>query len=231
MKVICDVELIEFSTVNNRSEVGYIEMRDYTEIIFILDRSGSMMPLQAETIDSFNNFLKSQQAQKDGTKLTLVTFNTSYNIIYDGIDVNEIEPLTYKTYDPRGSTALIDTCCFIIDKVGQRLSMTPEKKRPSKVLVVILTDGYENASCKFNKEDMIGRIELQKNKYNWEFLYLGANQDSFAEATKYKIDHGYNYIPSPSGVRNVFCMMSSTIDNYKTTGKIDFKNDENICSK
>jgi hypothetical protein len=159
-----------------------------TEIAFILDRSGSMSTMAHAAISGFNEFLLGQQNTLDDQQrsmeanLTLVLFDTEYLMIHDRAPLKNALPLTSETYQPRGSTALLDAIGRTIDELGAKLAATPEADRPVKVIVAILTDGEENASRQFTMNEVNQRITHQTNQYAWEFLFLGANQDAIATA-------------------------------------------------
>lgn len=158
--------------------------KGFSVIACVLDRSGSMGSVVDDSIGGFNTFLKEQQKEPGEAKMTMVQFNHEYNIIHDFIDIKEVEPLTNKTYVPAGTTALLDAVGRTIDSLGQRLRNMKEKDRPENVIVVILTDGHENSSKEYAKSAIKEMIEHQQNKYNWSFIFLGANQDAFAEAAQ-----------------------------------------------
>ena len=168
-----------------------------TEIAFILDRSGSMEFMIHATISGFNEFLKAQQATLDDqgnpipATFTLILFDHEYLPIHSRAPIQNAEPLTLETYQPRGSTALLDAIGRTIDHIGTELAATPESERPSKVIIAILTDGEENASRHFTMADINNRITHQTDKYQWEFLFLGANQDAIATAAHMGI-HAHN---------------------------------------
>lgn len=161
-------------------------MVKHTEIIFIIDKSGSMGRLKDDTIGGFNNFVESQ---KDDTKTTLTTvlFDTSWKILHDGLDVYKIEPMTNNEYVPGGGTAMLDAIGETINRVQDRHDELGEEK-PDNVLFVITTDGQENSSRKFTKADIERMIKHQTNGHGWEFIFLGANMDAVSEATSIGID-------------------------------------------
>ena len=152
-----------------------------TEIIFVIDKSGSMSRLTNDTIEGFNGFVESQ---KDDTKTTLTTvlFDTSWKILHDGVDVYEVEPMTKKDYIAGGGTALLDILGDTINRVQDRHDELGENK-PDNVLFVITTDGEENSSCKFTKTQIEKMIKHQTNGHGWKFMFLGANMDAVKEAT------------------------------------------------
>jgi hypothetical protein len=159
----------------------------YTEIAFVLDRSGSMKSCQQAAIDGFNRFLADQQKAEGLAKLTLVLFDDEYLVSVSSVPVEEVVPLTGDTYQPRGCTALLDAIGQTIDALGHRLSALVEKDRPGQVIVAILTDGLENASQRFTWKEISGKIKHQTDIYKWIFLFLGANQDAIATAANLSI--------------------------------------------
>ena len=158
-----------------------------TEIAFILDRSGSMASVTESAIAGFNEFLRDQQAAPGQARFTLVLFDNEYLVPVSALPIGEVAGLNAKTFEPRGSTALLDAIGRTVDELGRRLGTTPEADRPGKVIVAILTDGEENASRQYTQQDIASRISHQREKYGWEFLFLGANQDAIATAARMNI--------------------------------------------
>lgn len=158
-----------------------------TEVIFLIDKSGSMSHLTNDTIGGFNGFVESQ---KDDTKTTLTTvlFDTTWKILHDGIDVYEVEPMTNKDYIAGGGTAMLDAIGEIINSVQDRHDELGAEK-PEKVLFVITTDGEENSSRKFTKAQIEKMIKHQTNGHGWEFIFLGANMDAVTVATNIGISY------------------------------------------
>jgi hypothetical protein len=167
-----------------------------TEIAFILDRSGSMSSMTHAAISGFNEFLAAQQTTVDDhgkplpSTFSLVLFDHEYESIHHRVPIASVPRLGPETYQPRGSTALLDAIGRTIDELGAALAATPAADRPVKVIVAILTDGEENASVRFTMADINRRISHQSRKYNWEFLFLGANQDAIATASRMGIQAG-----------------------------------------
>jgi len=159
-----------------------------TEIAFILDRSGSMQAMTQAAIAGFNEFLLAQQATCDDhgqplpATFTLILFDHEYLPIHNRASIHSAQPLTLETYQPRGNTALLDAIGRTIDYIGRELAATPQHERPSKVIIAILTDGEENSSRFFTMAEINQRITHQTAQYQWEFLFLGANQDAIATA-------------------------------------------------
>jgi len=162
-------------------------MRKHTEIAFVLDRSGSMESCSDAAIAGFNKFLRDQQQVEGEAKLTLVLFDDQYEVPVRSIPVREVVELDKATYEPRGSTALLDAIGKTVDDLGKAFSELPEDHRPGQVIIAILTDGHENSSERFTWKDVAKRIKHQTEVYKWTFLFLGANQDAIATAAKMNI--------------------------------------------
>lgn len=176
-----------------------------TEIIFLLDRSGSMSGLEDDTIGGFNGFVRKQSQLEGETLVTAVLFDDQYEVLWNGTDAKHLK-LTDKDYYVRGSTALLDAVGKTILNVGYRLSNTAEDRKPSKVIFVITTDGMENASREFTYEKVKELIKHQREKYSWEFIFMGANIDAAKEADSLGIseDNAYNFEASEKGVERMY---------------------------
>jgi uncharacterized protein YegL len=194
-----------------------------TQIVFILDRSGSMANLTSDTIGGYNAFLQTQKEQDGEAIVTTVLFDDKYEILHDAIDIKDVEPLTYKDYCARGLTALLDAIGKTINDVGDKLNKMSEEDRPSKVIFVITTDGQENASVEFKRNNIKDMITHQQEKYNWEFIFLGANIDAVAEAESIGIlgSNASSYTASSIGTASLYESMSKTVSNYRSAGTID----------
>lgn len=157
--------------------------KDLTEIIVITDRSGSMVTVAEDTIGGFNTFLEEQQKVVEGRcLLTYCQFDNDYDVVHEALPIEKMKPLDHSTFQPRGGTALLDAVGRTIDEVGGRLKNTPEDKRPGNVVVVIMTDGGENASSsKYKGGKLQEMVKRQADDYNWTFIFLGQNIDAFAE--------------------------------------------------
>lgn len=184
-----------------------------TEIVCILDRSGSMESLRADAIEGVNAFIAQQQKLPGEARLTVVLFDHEYILFLDGIPLNEAPLFDSATYVPRGTTALLDAVGRTIDDVGKRLSQTPEERRPGKVIVAILTDGLENASTDYTYERVAQMIQHQREKYNWEFIFLAANQDAIASAARISIEAQatVSFTASPAGVREAYTELGERV--------------------
>ena len=167
--------------------------KNLTELIICLDESGSMNSVVSDTIGGFNTFIETHQKLPGEAKLTLVKFDTKYEIIHNGVDVRKVEPLNGKTYMPSGMTALLDAVGRTIDEVGKRLSVTPENEKPEKIIFMVLTDGEENSSREYTKEQIKEKTKHQTNVYDWQFLFLGADQDAWSNAHNIGISNAVNF--------------------------------------
>lgn len=161
---------------------------NHTHLVLIIDRSGSMSNLQLETIDTINNVVRSQVSEVgEVVDVTAAVFDTVVDILHDcaRMSPERTKILNTDNYKPDGCTALHDAVVTVIDRVGQRLADTPEADRPSAVVVAILTDGHENASTRYTLADVAARIKHQQTHYNWQFMFLGANQDAWATGSSF----------------------------------------------
>jgi uncharacterized protein YegL len=202
-----------------------------TQIICILDRSGSMADknIIVEAINGFNNFLEEQKKLKDEATITVALFDDQYQLLYDDVDIKKVEKITKDTWFPRGMTALYDAIGKTINTVKtNRTKLGTEK--PAKVLVCIVTDGLENASHEYNRDSIINLIKRCEED-NWNFIYLAANQNAFAIGTSFGISGGNTYTFT-ADAQGAFAMsntlnnatvsyrsMSSTDKDYKTKSK------------
>ena len=191
--------------------------KGYFDITMVLDRSGSMEHIKGDVIGGFNKFLKEQQAIPGEATMTLVQFDDIYEVVYEGKKLQEASLLDNTVYQPRGWTALLDAIGKTIDRTGKRLSDMPEDQRPEKVIFVIQTDGYENASKEFSNDIIMAMIIYQKNVYNWEFVFLGANQDAIATASKMGIGatHSMTFTSNAGGVANYYHSVSQNLCNTR----------------
>ena len=183
-----------------------------TEIIFVLDRSGSMGGLETDTIGGFNAFLDNQRHLDGKTLVTTVLFDNQYELLWNGIDANNVK-LTSREYFIRGTTALLDAVGKTILDVGYRLANTKEDDRAGKVVFVIITDGMENSSREFTYSKVKELIQHQQQKYSWEFVFLGANIDAVSEAENIGIceDNVYNFEATKEGVKEMYCMVCEAV--------------------
>lgn len=195
-------------------------MKDATHISVLLDRSGSMGVVKDETITGFNYFLKEQKAAGDNATFTLVQFDSeSTDVVHEARPICEVPDLNQDTYLPRGSTPLLDALGQTINSTGKTLAGIPEPNRPDKVVFVVITDGEENASHQFTKARVKEMIDHQSARYNWKFIFLGANQDAFAEAGSVGIARAMaaNYSPKYTDV--AFRGTSANVASYRQSGR------------
>ena len=178
--------------------------KNLTEIIFLLDRSGSMAGLESDTIGGFNSFIK-KQCRLGKTHLTTILFNDKYEILHNGIDASTVT-LTKNEYTTRGNTALLDAIGKTIIDVGYRLSHLMDEVHPSKVIFVITTDGLENSSKEFSYNKVEQMISRQKEVCNWEFIFMGANIDVAAESHRLGINPSmaFSYNSSTEGTKKMY---------------------------
>jgi uncharacterized protein YegL len=188
-----------------------------TEIVFILDRSGSMGGLESDTIGGFNAMLDKQRKEKGEAVVTTVLFDDRMELLHDRTNMKGIKPITQKEYFVRGCTALLDAVGKSIHKIGNAQKNTAEEEQAEKVLFVITTDGLENASREYTYEMLKEMIEHQKTKYGWEFLFLGANMDAAAEAGKFGIggDRAVNFHSDGEGTRLNYTVVSEAVSEIR----------------
>lgn len=158
---------------------------DLTDITLVVDRSGSMESIRADAQGGVNTLIEEQAKQEGEAFLTLVEFDQHYEFVHQGTPIQEVKP--YELV-PRGMTALLDAVGRAINETGQRLAAMPESQRPGLVVFIIVTDGQENSSREFSLAQIKEMIQKQQSEYNWQFTFLGANQDAFAEAGGMGID-------------------------------------------
>lgn len=154
-------------------------MNELTEIVCIVDRSGSMESIKKEAIGGFNNFLELQQKVEGKANMTLAQFDDQYELLYNGVDVQDVSKYTDATYVPRGMTALLDAVGKTINSISARMATMKDEEKAKKVLVSILTDGYENASKEY-KLDQVKKLVEEKRALGWEFIFIGAGLDKFS---------------------------------------------------
>ena len=183
-----------------------------TELVFILDRSGSMSGLESDTIGGFNSLLDKQKRESGSCTVTTVLFDNAYELLHDRIPLNGVNNITGKEYFVRGSTALLDAIGRTVDKIANAERQTAESERAEKVMVVIITDGMENASREY-RFDRVREMIDQEQKAGWEFLFLGANIDAIKTASSFGIaaDRAVNYCPDGVGTRLNYDVVSDAV--------------------
>lgn len=187
--------------------------KGYTEIIYILDRSGSMGGLESDTIGGFNSMMEQQKKTGEKAVVSTVLFDDVCEVIHDRVPIEKVEKMTDKQYYVRGCTALLDAVGGAIHHIGNVHKYAREEDRPEKTIVVITTDGMENASCKYSRDKIEKMVKRQQKKYGWEFIFIGANIDAYAEAQKYGIrkDRAVNYVCDDIGTANVYAGVSKAV--------------------
>ena len=187
--------------------------KNLTEIVFILDRSGSMAGLEEDTIGGFNAMIEKQKREPGEALVSTVLFDNVSEVIHDRVDIQKIEPMTRNAYYVRGCTALLDAVGGAIHHIGNVHKYARAEDRPEKTLFVITTDGMENASRKYSYDRLKAMIERQKEKYGWEFLFLGAIIDAAKEAARFGIsaDHAANYHADSEGTNVIYETVSEAI--------------------
>jgi uncharacterized protein YegL len=193
-----------------------------TELVFILDKSGSMAGLETDTIGGYNAMLKKQQAVEGECRITTVLFDNNYVLLHDRIDIRAVRPMTEKEYSVGGTTALLDAMGRTIHKIVNIQKNTHEAYRAEKVMFVIITDGYENASREYTVERVRSLIQHQTDKYGWEFIFLGANIDAVETAQNFGIsrDRAQNYHADSDGIELNFRVMGETITAYRESAAL-----------
>jgi hypothetical protein len=191
-----------------------------TEIICVIDRSGSMAAIRDDAIGGFNTFLEEQKKIDKPCNLTYVQFDDEYEVVHNGVPIKDVSPLTPATFVPRGWTALLDAIGRTIDTVGMRLMGTPENQRPGKVIFVILTDGEENSSREYKRSLILEMITRQREKYNWEFVFLAANQDAISVGREMGIQYAANFTPDSAHVGRTYSRASKALTNFRNAPTI-----------
>lgn len=194
-------------------------MKDATHIAVLLDRSGSMGDIKDDAIGGFNCFLKEQKAAGANATLTLVQFDTeSTDVVHESMPILEVPDLNHQTFQPRGGTPLLDALGQTIDSTGRALAAIPEANRPNKVVFVVITDGQENSSHRHTKASVKEKIDHQSDRYNWQFVFLGANQDAFDEAGAVGIAMGNAANFSPARMQVAFAATAANVASYRRSG-------------
>lgn len=191
-----------------------------TSIAVILDRSGSMGSCVNDTIGGFNTFLQKQKEQLDGAitaTMSLIQFDNQYEPNYLDMRLRDVPLLTHETYQPRGGTALHDAIGRTITELGAKFARLPEHERPGKVVVLIITDGEENASREYDRERIRTMIEHQRSVYAWQFLFVGANQDGVLTGNSLGIAKGMSASYTPNHTRSLFANLASNAAAYMNT--------------
>ena len=191
-----------------------------TELVFVLDRSGSMHGLEVDTIGGFNSMIEKQKKEDGEAYVSAVLFDDMQEVLYDRIDIRKVEPMSENQYYVRGCTALLDALGRAIHHIGNVHKYAREEDVPEKTIFVITTDGMENASRAYSLEKVRRMVTRQKEKYHWEFLFLGANIDAVEEAGRFGIhaSRAANYVHDSAGTRLNFDVLSDAISCARASG-------------
>lgn len=194
-----------------------------TELVFLLDRSGSMNGLESDTIGGFNSVLTKQQAEEGDANITTVLFDDKYELLHDRYNLAKIPKITEKEYFVRGTTALLDAIGRTIHKMGNVQKYAADGERAEKVMFVIITDGMENASIEYSYDKIKKMIDHQTKKYGWEFIFLGANIDAVETAGRFGIaeDRAANYHADSEGTMLNYEVISETLSMVRGNRSID----------
>lgn len=187
--------------------------KNLTEIVCILDRSGSMAGLESDTIGGFNAMMQRQKKESGEALVSAVLFDDESQVIYDRVELQKVEPMTDRQYYVRGCTALLDAIGGAVHHIGNVHKYAREEDRPGKTVFVITTDGMENASRRYTYEQVQKMVKRQQEKYGWEFLFLGANMDAIAAARSFGIraDRAVRYECDSAGTALNFEVVGRTI--------------------
>ena len=195
---------------------GGIHMKyETSELVFILDRSGSMSGLEKDTIGGFNSLIQKQRKEKGKCYVSCVLFDDVQEVIYDRVPLNEVKKMTQKQYYARGCTALLDAMGGAIHHIGNVHKYS--KEEIGKTLFIIITDGLEKSSKRYTYVTIKQMVERQKEKYGWEFIFIGANMDVIQEANKFGIDQAVRYACDEEGTALNYSVLSENIIKMRTT--------------
>lgn len=201
-----------------------------TELVFILDRSGSMSGLEKDTIGGFNSMIEKQRRQDGECYVSTVLFDNVSEVLHDRVKLSEVKPMAEDDYTVRGCTALIDAIGGAIHHIGNVHKYARPEDVPEHTLFVITTDGMENASRRYSSEQVKTMIKRQKDKYGWEFLFIGANIDAVETAARYGIDEdrAVNYMADQEGTQILYESVSEAVCNVRSNRKLSKAWSQNI---
>lgn len=197
--------------------------KNLTEIVFILDRSGSMSGLESDTIGGFNSMIEKQKREGGEALISTVLFDNFSEVIHDRVDIQKITPMTDREYTVRGCTALLDAIGGAIHHIGNVHKYARPEDVPEHTLFVITTDGLENASRRYSSDKVKHMIERQKSRYGWEFLFLGANIDAVETAKQFGIgaDRAANFNCDSEGTALNYEVLSETISAFRCNAPLN----------
>ena len=207
---------------NNRNNI--------TELVFILDRSDSMVGLESDTIGGFNAMIEKQKKETGECYISTVLFDNVSEVLHDRVKLSDIKPMTDKEYTVRGCTALIDALGGAIHHIGNIHKYARPEDVPEHTMFIITTDGMENASQRYSSEQVKRMIERQKEKYGWEFLFIGANIDAVETAKRYGIneDRAVNYNADAKGTGILYESVACAVTNVRKCAPLDNSWRENL---
>ena len=193
-----------------------------TELVFVLDKSGSMAGLESDTIGGFNAMLEKQKAVAGECRITTVLFDHRCQLLHDRIDIRAVSPMTEREYFVGGSTALLDAVGTAVHKLEAVRESTAEAYRAEKVVFVIITDGAENASREYSAPQVRAMIQRERAEHGWEFIFLGANIDAVETAERFGIapDRAADYVPDEAGTALNFQAMSKAVAAFRETSVV-----------
>ena len=196
--------------------------KNLTEMVFILDKSGSMQGLEKDTMGGFNSMIERQKKQEGDALVSTVLFSDSSKVIHDRVDIRQVEPLTERQYFVEGCTALIDAIGGAIHHMGNVHKYAREEDVPEHTIFVITTDGMENASRRYTSDEVKNMVRRQKEKYGWEFLFLGANIDAVETAAHFGIgeDRAVTYWNDAKGQRLNYEVVSKTVSAFRSCAPV-----------
>lgn len=203
--------------------------KDYTHITMVIDRSGSMESIKRDAEGGVNSFIGDQQKLEGECTFTLAQFDTSHNIVYNFVNLKEVKPYSLI---PRGGTALLDAIGTQINTLGAKLDSLSDEEKPEKVIFIIVTDGEENSSTEFTRDQILKMITHQEETYKWEFVFMAANQDAIQAGASLgvKFDKSMTFVASGIGTTNAFSSLSSNAAAYRSgaDATYNFKSDDRL---
>ncbi|MBR6251354.1 MAG: VWA domain-containing protein [Bacteroidales bacterium] len=207
-----------------------MKTNNVTELVFVIDKSGSMSGLEDDTIGGFNSMLEKQRGKQGVCHISTVFFANSSEVIHNRRNIDKVEPLTHKDYVPSGGTALLDALGDAINHTVRVQKLLADDERADNVVFVIITDGEENSSQRFSAKMVKQIISHEREKYGWEFIFLGANIDAVETARSYGIrpERASNFVCDETGVNLNFMCMANAVSEIRTEGCISDDWDEEI---
>jgi len=207
--------------------------KNLTEIVVVLDKSGSMNSIREDTIGGFNTFIEDQRKAEDDANITLIGFNQRVDEVYKSIDIKEIDLLTEKNYVPNGMTALYDAIGTAVGTMKEEIAKREEEDRPKQVIVVVITDGFENSSKEYSNTDVKTMIKRMETVHDWSFVYIGANQDAFevGGGMGFKRRSTMSWDSDAAGSAQMYGTLSKSVKSYRSTGEVKLDADDTTEKK